>query len=624
VSRSVEELPDDLRAVAKRVIDFHDSAKPHHDAARKKWERFYSLFRSYREVKRQHAGARSANDVDEILREARAGFGADLFVPYVFSVIETTLPRVIDSAPRLRVKPCNPESEPNTENVRVALEEKQSEMGFSLALQDVGLSGLLYGLGVGKTFHEERFRKQSRYLARPDTRTSDGPQWVEKRRDRLVYDGPMFECVDIFDFFWAPHAHDERTLNEAIHRMWRSSRYVREMVESGMWKLPPGWDLEDVISLGSKEKRDEIWRERMVASGHDSPEQRGNHVQEVWEFQDGDEVVHLLNGVVPVQMGENPLWHDELTFQLYRPTRVLHEMAGIGEAEAIEDLNEEMNAMRSQRRDNATLVLQRPFAYFDGLVDPGDLQFGPGLAIPVDGDPRALLFPIPLQDIPFSSYQEEDRLQRDIERVTGIDDTVSGGEGGGGASATATGVQLVQAAAGVRIRLKAKRLALECAQPSSQQQAEIIQQNSWKRPLYVPRPADTQTGWASQELGPEKLLGEFKIEVEQESMLPENQVQRLEEANRMLTAFGNDPLVDPVKVREYSLERFGIDDVKAWIVQQGQSIPGEAWAMIRDALTEQGIDPAALDEMVAGAISMVEEQQGGEEPQDPSAAQGSM
>jgi hypothetical protein len=64
--------------------------------------------------------------------------------------------------------------------------------------------------------------------------------------------------------------------------------------------------------------------------------------------------------------------------------------------------------------------------------------------------------------------------------------------------------------------------------------------------------------------------------------------------------------------------------VKAWIVQQGQSIPGEAWAMIRDALTEQGIDPAALDEMVAGAISMVEEQQGGEEPQDPSAAQGSM
>jgi hypothetical protein len=92
-----------------------------------------------------------------------------------------------------------------------------------------------------------------------------------------------------------------------------------------------------------------------------------------------------------------------------------------------------------------------------------------------------------------------------------------------------------------------------------------------------------------------------------------------------MTAFANDPLVDPVKVREYSLERYGIDDVKAWIVQQGQSIPGEAWAMIRDALTEQGIDPAALDEMVAGAVSMVEEQQeGGEQPQDPSATQGGM
>jgi hypothetical protein len=46
-------------------------------------------------------------------------------------------------------------------------------------------------------------------------------------------------------------------------------------------------------------------------------------------------------------------------------------MVGIGEAEAIEDLQDEMNELRTQRRDNAQLVVQRPFAYFDGLVDAG-------------------------------------------------------------------------------------------------------------------------------------------------------------------------------------------------------------------------------------------------------------
>jgi hypothetical protein len=618
-------LPPELESVAKRVLDFEHAARSHHEAARRKWEKFYAMFRAYRELKRQHASATSTNDVDEVLRGATAGFGADLFIPYVFSVIETTLPRVIDSAPRLRARPCTPESERNSENVRVALEHQQNRMKFSLGLQDVALSGLLYGLGVGKTTHREKWRKNSRYLGRPSTRTSDGPEWVIQKRDRLVYSGPAFECVDIFDFIWAAHAHDQETLDEVIHRTWRSKSYVREMFDSKEWKLPPGWELEDALSLGSPEARDEIWRERMVAGGNDARtiDSRGSSLQEVWEFHDGDDVIVLLDRVLPVLpdkgVAENPNWHGDHPFQIYRPTRVLHEMVGIGEAEAIEDLVEEMNAMRSQRRDNATLVLQRPFAYFDGLVDPADLKFGPGIGIPVDGDPRELLFPLPLQDIPFSSYQEEDRLQRDIERVTGIDDTVSGSEGGGGASATATGVQLVQAAAGVRIRLKAKRLVLETAQPSSQQQLEIMQQHADKG-LYVPMPADTESGWQSKKLGVEELAGEFEIEVEGDSMLPENQVQRLEEANRMMTAFGQDELVDPVKVREYSLERYGVDDVKSWIVNKAASVPAEAMQLIVQALEEQGVDPVALEELIEGAVAMVEEQEQGGEPQQSEAA----
>ena len=68
------------------------------------------------------------------------------------------------------------------------------------------------------------------------------------------------------------------------------------------------------------------------------------------------------------------------------------------------------------------------------------------MAIPVNGDPRDFLFPIPVPELPASSYREEDAIVDDIQRTSGISDPVTGGDVG--ASETATGVQLVQQAAG--------------------------------------------------------------------------------------------------------------------------------------------------------------------------------
>jgi hypothetical protein len=107
----------------------------------------------------------------------------------------------------------------------------------------------------------------------------------------------------------------------------------------------------------------------MAAAGYTQTDKRAGHVHECWEFHDGARVITILDKTMPVQAGPCPYWHGEIPFQVYRPTNVLHEMVGIGEAEAIEDLQDEMNELRTQRRDNAQLVVQRPFAYFDGLRD---------------------------------------------------------------------------------------------------------------------------------------------------------------------------------------------------------------------------------------------------------------
>jgi hypothetical protein len=618
---SAPALPAELEPLLKTVRQAHANAEPHHKAAVTKWDKAHAAYWSYRELKNQHAEAGTTRDVESVLRGAQeAGFGADLFIPYVYSVIETTLPRMVDALPRLMPKPCNPEAEANVDNVRTLIEHRQSKIGYQLVVSDIGKSGLTYGLGVGTTWWDQREIAQ-KVLMRSDLPEKGKQMWVtnpapEMRMDR----GPKAECVDPYDWFWQPGAHDLESLGWCIYRKWRDEPYVRRMFTEPSyngkppWTLPVGWDLQDALELKGGAKRAEAWSTREQSAGMSrGPDNAGEAVYEVWEFHKGDQVITVLGRQLPVQAGLNPFWHGRINFQIFRPTKVLHEMVGMSEPEAIEDLQAEMNAMRSQRRDNATLVLQRPFAYFEGLGDPNDFKFGPGQMWGVDGDPRELIFPIPMQDIPFSSYQEEDRLQRDIERVTGIDDTVSGGSGDSGAAETATGVQLVQAAAGVRIKSKAKRLVQECVKLQSQDFLELYQQKLTD-PEYVPG-EQTGEGWRSMMLGPDKISGWFDMEVEDDSMMADNPAQRVEEATRIGVMFDNNPLINQQKKTEFQLSRLGVPDPSSWIVPQTPEVPLAAVDAIGQELQNaQLIDPQTWDELVQKAVEMTQAPEEGQEP----------
>jgi hypothetical protein len=126
---------------------------------------------------------------------------------------------------------------------------------------------------------------------------------------------------------------------------------------------------------------------------------------------------HRPGPQIPVVMGMNPARHKQMPFSVFRPaTAGIKQLPGIGVIQPIQQLRE-MSTLRSQRRDNAALKLAQVFAYSDGAIDVGDLQFFPGAAIPVHGEPRDFLYPVQVGDIPNSSYNEEDRIVQDIERT---------------------------------------------------------------------------------------------------------------------------------------------------------------------------------------------------------------
>jgi hypothetical protein len=69
-----------------------------------------------------------------------------------------------------------------------------------------------------------------------------------------------------------------------------------------------------------------------------------------------------------------------MPFHVYRPTPLQKQMVGIGELEPIEHLQRELDTLRSQRRDAATIALNAGYAYDDAAIEPRTLRTGGGPA----------------------------------------------------------------------------------------------------------------------------------------------------------------------------------------------------------------------------------------------------
>lgn len=600
---SLPTLPAALQEKLDLVVKRQAEAQPRHDHHRKRWEHFYRLYRSYKDVKHQYRSAQgNRRDVDDVLSEARAGFGADLFIPYVFSVIETVVPRMLSNNPTLLVTPADPKSEDNVETMKLVVDRQQSQTNFILAAQDIVKTGCFYGLGVASTGWARDVRNAP-VLERP-TIPQNGVEWVEGQpRERVLYEGPRARSWDPFDFFWDPYAVDMDTAGFVIFRTWRDEGYVRRMLRGAdsPWSLPRGWKLDDVLGAGSRSKYDEVWSERLAAGGMDNAQQREREIHEVWEFHDGEQVVTVLDRAIPVQGGANPNWHGEIPGGIYRPTRLPNEFVGIGEIEPLEDLQLEMNELRTGRRNNAALAMQRPIAYMDGMLTPSQVKFAPGMMWPVDGDPNQLLKMIEVPDVPFSSYREDDALKADIERVSGIDDSSTGV---GGADQTATGVQLVQAAANVRIKNKSLLFEKECAKRVCAQWVSLDQQHIIAEVDIAgpPKPDEGHRAFSWYRVGPAELAGTFAIEPDAGSMSPQNEIAKKQGAQQFLQTFMIPGVTDPRAIVLKALEDWDARNPESFLLPQVPQIPPEVVDHIGEELIQMGrVTPDEFAQIVTDA-----------------------
>lgn len=572
-------------------------------------ERCDHLYRQYRGFKKLKNvwEAAGPNDRDVVLSESKKDWGSNLHIPYAFSTVETMVPRAIAQRPGMLYLPRAQRWEENAENLRELIDWQQHQIDVELTWQDIMRSGFIYGLGVGKSFWRKEFAPR-RYVKPRLLGVRfpwQSPYYVSKLQQALIFDDPDLEDVDVYDFMWDPYGFSPKSCRWMLHRLWMSREDVLERLRAGVWNTDAAKllaaDESKIDTLGGdSQKYDEIWRERLLASGMDLRNMTGaDRPHEVWEYHNGAEVFTVLDRAVLVQHAENPLV-GQMPFHVYRPTPIQKQMVGIGEIEPIDHLGRELDTLRSMMLDAGIIAMCSGYAYDDAAIDEDDLVFGPAQAIRVNNArPQDAIWPLPKPELPTSAYQNSQAIMADIERVTGVNDALAGGDGG--AISTATEAQLVQASLSKRVELKSRRFEVEVCRAAARaflalNQRMIMADREQRLPAQGEdiQQAIEKGAWRYVQLGPMELAGEFLVMAEGGTMAAENVPQMRNDAIALGNMFGNDPNIDQRWLKTRQLRLMGEKHPHEALAQQEPPIP----PVVLQVLERQGVPRETIEKAV--------------------------
>lgn len=283
-----------------------------------------------------------------------------------------------------------------------------------------------------------------------------------------------------------------------------------------------------------------------------------------------------------------------------RTTGGLSEFFGHGVIEQLKPLQLEMNLLRSQRRDNIALILNKVFTYDIGIgeIDWASLISAPGNII-VGKNIANCLGELEMKDVTGSSFKESEDLKWDMQSVTAMFDYSRGGTPR--RRETATGIIRLQQAAQSRNEWQLRKVDAYILQPLGKRIVialrEYLSRSDYEAIIgekkFDATGKITQNNCADEfyNLDPEQLKRMLQVQPLTESIVSIKEI----ELNQLLQAF--DRLVQMPEVNRGALikqllYRLGNKDVNS--ILPGLSEPGQAAVF-------QGLDQLANQPPLPGS-----------------------
>lgn len=233
---------------------------------------------------------------------------------------------------------------------------------------------------------------------------------------------PVLDNISFFDLFPDPHA---KRLSRATFVIVRSIEYVDKLLKMRDKGIYDHFEEIDLIS-GFE---DSDWRELLTSIGLEytpeewyDPKTRRAEILDVLT-PDGNVVTILGRRKIIRDTTKDPIkpFVDGIPIIGYRTSGAPKELLGISLVEQMRPLQEELNLIRSQRRENIAIILNKIFKVnVLADIDFDTLFSAPGNII-LTTDMNAIQ-ELPMSDVTSSSYREEASLLYDIQNVTASTD----------------------------------------------------------------------------------------------------------------------------------------------------------------------------------------------------------
>ena len=262
-------------------------------------------------------------------------------------------------------------------------------------------------------------------------------------REDVVYNGPEFEVLDMFDFLIDPNATEFRQA-KVIHKLDRSLRELKSNpAYSNLEQLQPINDgfSADLDDANKASKRRAFGLDELQADHRESKPDMVK-VLEAWgDFVVGDQVFcnyvcAIANEKTVIRFEPNPYDCGLKPFIFTSFIPVPNEIYGIGAIEKSLGLQHVINTLTNQKLDVINLSINNPFTYLinDDVFDPDTLVTRPGALIPVkDHD---TLRPIQYLNNYTVAFNEIADLKSEIQEATGALKYFIGGDSLQGRTAT--------------------------------------------------------------------------------------------------------------------------------------------------------------------------------------------
>ena len=413
------------------------------------FDRYYKLYESY-------------------VNENREIFETKMFVPIVFSVIERYLPRLISSKPTVNFMPRRPDTVERAQHVQALFEWQWDQVsrvrdgGMYMELLRFVKDALITGVAVAKIPWRLETREKKYF---------NNKQEVAVKFDKY-FDGPDFQLIDPYDFFFDPEALDVQRASWVMHRVRRTLDELRDINKSKgveIYKNLNYLEKEKGLSMMGTPENDYKYRRKISLGGSqqlvEDKTTDKHEIMECWGIfpkfdADGKpaedqsteaRVITVADKKYIIRDVEYPYWHGKKPFIAFTPWPRSYEFYGVPIIKHLERIQFYTNEFVNQKFDNQTISLNSMIVVSPmANVEDWQLAWRPGGVIRANPD---LIKPLNIGDVTPNIDTSLNYLSAVAQLTTGLSDYYTSGIGAEQTqNKTATGANLIEEQIAARVK----------------------------------------------------------------------------------------------------------------------------------------------------------------------------